>query len=236
MKKFFLFFLFFLALPLYSAGEIYNLTFSDFPSFQKLTFEMKTGWGTRYTPPGWAKGYEVWSGFNYGISKRLSGEVYAGYNFSTQKYGVMTGVGYDLGKLRNWKFLGKIALYRETTQFFTLHAGLITTYGKEFYEFSMSSFFDKTFAPHRDPIDWHLTGAVSRKFGILTLGFEYLGEDLEDLWEEEEAEGGANNFLGVLFSLHMKRFGISITPGYSLGPRPRDRNSFLVLGKIWFVI
>jgi len=56
---------------------------------------------------------------------------------------------------------------------------------------------EKAFAEGRDPIDLHLSLTNSVPvLPFLHLGVEYRGDDLEDLWEEEEAEGGARHFAG----------------------------------------
>ncbi len=231
-----LFFLFSFVGVVGATENVYNLSLSGLPAYRSLVFEVRSGWGTRYTPPTWAEGYELWSGFNYGINEKFSGQVFVGYNFSSGDPGISVGVGYNIYRKGPLALSTMLLWMRETTGDFTLQNGVFVSYKMEAWEFLFNNYLEKTFASDRDPMDWHVTLSASRKMGILRVGVEYLGEDLEDVWEEEEAEGGANNFIGVLMSVGTEKFGVSLTPGYSLGPRPGDKNSMLVLAKIWLAI
>ncbi len=58
-------------------------------------------------------------------------------------------------------------------------------------------YLEKAFAAGRDPVDVIVTaGAAFPVASFVSLGLEYQGQDLEDLWEREEAEGGARHLLG----------------------------------------
>ena len=236
-KLLFLFILLSLPSLLRAEESVYNLSFSPDVSYQRIVYHIQTGWGTRYTPPIWSKGFELWSGFTLGISDRFQTMVDGGYNFYSHKYGFSTGAVYQWIK-NNRKSVGfRLSLVRETEGVYTLQAAALTSFKvAKFWDLSANTFLEKSFASNRDPVDWHLTAGISRNLGVINLGLEYLGEDLEDMWEEEEAEGGANNFVGFLISLKTKNFGFSLTPGYSLGPRPSTRDSFTVLSKFWVVI
>jgi hypothetical protein len=64
--------------------------------------------------------------------------------------------------------------------------------------------FEKAFAAGRDEVDAIVTLAASRLLGKgFSFGAEVVGEDLEALWETDEAEGGARILAGP--SLHWAR-------------------------------
>ncbi|HSS76886.1 MAG TPA: hypothetical protein VLV54_09080 [Thermoanaerobaculia bacterium] len=64
--------------------------------------------------------------------------------------------------------------------------------------------FEKAYAPGRDNLDTIVTLAASRFLGKgFSLGAEVVGQDLEALWETDEAEGGARVLAGP--SLHWVR-------------------------------
>jgi hypothetical protein len=91
-------------------------------------------------------------------------------------------------------------------------------------------------ANRRDPLDVITTLGVARQLGpVVRLGIETVGEDLEGLFEADEAEGGAKVMLGPSLTLQPRaaRWALSIvagpvlhishsaTPGFDSGP-PRD--------------
>jgi hypothetical protein len=106
------------------------------------------------------------------------------------------------------------------------------------HTFSASSLFsnlrfERAFETGRDGIDLILTAGWLHRLGsAVHLGVEAVGEDLEGLWEAEEAEGGAKVFFGP--SIHLappaKPWSASLCGGpviyatqssrFSAAPRP----------------
>jgi len=73
------------------------------------------------------------------------------------------------------------------------------------------------FAGNRDPVDMFAVAGVSvRVIPILRLGVEYVAQDLEAAFEDDEAEGGARHYVGpdVALSLHHHR--LLLTAGASV--------------------
>ena len=64
-------------------------------------------------------------------------------------------------------------------------------------EVASTALVEKAFARGRDAADVIVTwGASLPLTRMFSLGIEYVGQDIEDLWEKEEAEGGARHLLG----------------------------------------
>lgn len=85
------------------------------------------------------------------------------------------------------------------------------------------------FEKGRDPVDFLVTaGASYAVIPILRLGVEYTVQDLEGLWEAEEADGGVRHFLGPTASLELtKRVRITAGPSFGL-----SQGSPAVLGRM----
>jgi hypothetical protein len=89
---------------------------------------------------------------------------------------------------------------------------------------------EKVFAAGRDRIDLLAFGGVSvRTVGALRLGAEYVGQDLEDAFEREEAEGGARHYAGPTASWELGQGRVWITGGPAFG---LQHNSAPVLGRL----
>jgi len=74
------------------------------------------------------------------------------------------------------------------------------------HSFARSSLFgnmllERALQPGRDRLDVLTTLGWRRRLGPAHVGIEAVGEDLEGLWEAEEAEGGAKIFLGPSIQL-----------------------------------
>jgi hypothetical protein len=84
------------------------------------------------------------------------------------------------------------------------------------------------FEKGRDGVDIMLTaGATYAVLPILRLGAEYVVQDLEGAWEEEEADGGIRHFLGPIASLELaKRVHLTAGPAFGL-----SKGSPTVLGR-----
>jgi hypothetical protein len=91
---------------------------------------------------------------------------------------------------------------------------------------------DKLFAAHRDSVDvFALLGASYRVLGPLRLGAEYVGQDLEEMTGEEDAEGGARHAAGpdVALDLDGGRYQLAVASGFGLtakSPRTVVRAAF----------
>ena len=85
------------------------------------------------------------------------------------------------------------------------------------------------FTPGRDAVDLMLTaGASYRVIPVLRLGAEYVVQDIEGLWEADEAEGGVRHFVGPTASLELaKRVFITAGPAFGL-----SKDSPRVLGRL----
>jgi len=118
--------------------------------------------------------------------------------------------------------------------------------GRRFESWQLFSnlLIEKAFAVNRDAYDLFVTAGVSHEIsGAVQAGFEFVGQDLEGLWEHDEAEGGATIFAGpdVHFKLPGTGYGLTIGGGMILratesarfSDAPRDlpagrRNGFVV--------
>jgi hypothetical protein len=81
---------------------------------------------------------------------------------------------------------------------------------------------ERAFARGRDTVDiLALAGASYRVASMFRLGAEYVGQDLEDAIEQEEAEGGARHFLGPTgaVDLHAGRLQLTFGPAFGLNER-----------------
>lgn len=95
-------------------------------------------------------------------------------------------------------------------------------------------YLEKAFAAGRDAVDVIVTvGAAYPITSFASLGLEYQGQDLEDLWEREEAEGGARHLAGPTATVHF--FERRVAAGLGLGagltrnsPDVVVRSTFLV--------
>ena len=93
---------------------------------------------------------------------------------------------------------------------------------------------ERVFAAGRDGVDILAFGGVSaRVTDQLRLGAEYVGQDLEDAFEHDEAEGGARHYAGPVASLQLANDAFWLTAGPAFGltersPRLLGRLSMLV--------
>lgn len=103
---------------------------------------------------------------------------------------------------------------REYGGVLALKARLVSGIRKGASEFVVNLVSEKAFAPDRDPLDLHLRAGYAYQLSpFLSLGGEYVGDDLEALWEPEEAEGGTRHFLSP-------RVSFSLSPSLSLAMEP----------------
>ncbi len=77
---------------------------------------------------------------------------------------------------------------------------------------------EKAFATERDVVDVILGGSATVKItSSLSTGLRYLVQDLEDLWENEEAEGGMLQEVSFLISMKKGTLGAGLAPGIVMG-------------------
>jgi hypothetical protein len=73
---------------------------------------------------------------------------------------------------------------------------------------------ERLFGQKRDAVDLYAVAGVSvRVIPILRLGVEYVAQDLEDAFEDEEAEGGARHYVGPDVALSLHRDRLLLTAG-----------------------
>ena len=76
---------------------------------------------------------------------------------------------------------------------------------------------EKALADGRDAVDFYAAAGVSvRTLEMLRVGAEYVGQDFEDAWEPEEAEGGVRHFAGLTLALEPTE-RIRVTAGPAMG-------------------
>lgn len=88
--------------------------------------------------------------------------------------------------------------------------------GKQFENWQLYSnvLLEHAFAENRDAVD--LTTSIGFAYNIannIKLGFEAVGQDLEGFWEIEEAEGGAQFYIGPSLSFAIPESILNITLG-----------------------
>lgn len=75
-------------------------------------------------------------------------------------------------------------------------------------------------APPRDSVDVVITAGVTYAVtSALRLGVEYVAQDLEGIWDDEEAEGGVRHFVGPVASFALAR-QVQLTAGPAFGLSP----------------
>ncbi len=82
---------------------------------------------------------------------------------------------------------------------------------------------EKIFAEGRDSVDLLAFGGASvRATSQIRVGAEYVGQDLEDAFESEEAEGGARHFAGPVAAFHLVDGSFWVTAGPAFGLNQRS--------------
>jgi hypothetical protein len=81
---------------------------------------------------------------------------------------------------------------------------------------------EKVFDPARDKLDVIITAGTSWALGQhVRIGAEYVGQDLEGLWQHDEAEGGARHMVGpdLAIDLDGGRYQLVVAGGFGLSPQ-----------------
>lgn len=77
---------------------------------------------------------------------------------------------------------------------------------------------ERAFSGQRDSVDILVfAGASYRVMKEFRAGVEYVGQDLEDAIEKEEAEGGARHYAGPTFALDLDRGRVQLVAGPAFG-------------------
>ena len=110
------------------------------------------------------------------------------------------------------------AYLRETTSANGVFLRASTTYDAGAWRFGATGVAEKVFARGRDEADVMVVLGVQREvLPQLRVGIEYVGQDLEGLIDDEEAEGGARHFLGGTLSYAFLDERFSFIAGPSAG-------------------
>jgi hypothetical protein len=128
----------------------------------------------------------------------------AGFGFSksairsAQQVEVLKGL---IGKNR-LQIAAGLGAIREWSNSKAIFSRFIAGYNTQKWKLAGNMRFEKSFESQRDKIDLLSSVGVQHQFSkSLFVGFEAAGEDLEGLWDKEEAEGGAKLFIGPSLSL-----------------------------------
>jgi len=113
-----------------------------------------------------------------------------------------------------------------------LQAGGIISKDEGRINLTTNLLFEKAFQQGRDDIDMFLTAGISyRVSGMFRSGIEYAGQDLEDIWEKEEAEGGTRHIVGSVTRIGFNQDNTQLifTPAYVFSP---IKDGFIIRGMV----
>ena len=105
---------------------------------------------------------------------------------------------------------------RDFTDVYSLLSRITAAFDANRWKLGGNLLFEKSFSSYRDKVDMITSfGFHYRLTGNFFAGIEGIGEDLEGLWEEDEAEGGAKVMLGPSLNLapSRSRFSFSMSGG-----------------------
>lgn len=156
--------------------------------------------GDRFTL--YAKASFGFAGEGEDISTAQQAEVIRDFIGGKKNFGFRLGAG--LGLSRDYEGVG------------ALFSRLTTSYENPFWRANVNLVFEKAFSSDRDAIDVTTSiGIQYQVFNNLFAGIEAISEDLEGLWEDDEAEGGAKVFIGPSINLSpsKSRFTFALAGG-----------------------
>ena len=196
----------------------------------QVWMSLDTGYGVRAIRPFGEEGVEQRAGVVYGVSKRLSLAAFAGAWLDEQSAVRLGSVQAELmADLSNGRLpldlsagVGYLREYLGTSVLLMRFAA-----GRQWARLAMhgNAVIEKPFAANRDAVDLITSfGASFQVHPRARAGIEAIGEDLEGLFEEEEAEGGAKLMVGPVL-----QFALSDQARFRLGGGPifylsRSRN------------
>ena len=126
---------------------------------------------------------------------------------------------YDMlgSQSRRFRLSGGVGYLRESEGISVALGRLVAEGGNENWRASGNLRFEKPFVEGRDAVDLITSMGLSRRVApSWGVGFELVGEDLEGLWDTEEAEGGARLLVGP--SLRFGAPGRSMSASLCGGP------------------
>ncbi len=172
---------------------------------------------------------QQWLGLERGMSERLSLSVFGIFTYGINENKIMADSFYAGGKYR-FSEQGVLPVDMSVTFGYLQEPGGIPVlqvggvFSKDIEKLNLTTnlLFEKAFQKMRDEIDMFITAGMSFRFTEwLSSGIEYAGQDLEDLWEQEEAEGGARHIVGPVLSVNFIRHKTQfiITPAIAFSPQ-----------------
>jgi len=170
---------------------------------------------------------------NYGVTSTLAPflSATAGKDGTTASAGAKWQLGDPTAPFR---FAISGAAVRESSGAFGGIARISSSYDVGRLRVAGNLHFEKIFGTGRDKLDvLALAGASFKVIDVLRLGAEYVGQDLEDAIEQEEAEGGAKHYLGpnAAFDLAHGRVQIAVGPAFGL-----NAQSARLLGRVSMLV
>lgn len=211
--------------PLPAFGENLPFVFQSVPQSAnpgRVFGGYSLSYGRRATPPLAPDGVEhTWfTGFHAldSLSVRLDAVLATRENLSGQAWRIGATVRQVvLARERFGVDLGVTAGYlRELDRAHVVNGSLQAAGAIGPVEVAGTVYLEKAFAAGRDPVDVIVTAGASYPLApFASVGVEYLGQDLEDLWEREEAEGGARHLLGPIATFHL--LGDRVATGLGVG-------------------
>jgi hypothetical protein len=93
-------------------------------------------------------------------------------------------------------------LFREFEGSLGASARAVASYDIQRLRIAANLHLERVFASDRDAVDvLVMAGASYKMLKILRVGVEYVGQDLEGAFEDDEAEGGAHHYVGPNLAL-----------------------------------
>jgi hypothetical protein len=111
---------------------------------------------------------------------------------------------------------------------------IASSYDLGAFRFAGNLHAERVFASGRDGIDVLALAGVSYKIVPgLRLGAEYVGQDLEDAVEQEEAEGGAKHYLGPTLAVDIDHGRTQLVAGPAFGIGQKTSK---IMGRVGLVV
>ena len=114
----------------------------------------------------------------------------------------------------HFKLMVQAAFLREFGADLGVTGELTGSYDLGRVRFAAAAHLEHVFAPGRDAVDLYAVAGVSvRVLPLLRVGAEYVAQDLEAAFDEDEAEHGARHYVGPNLALSLYRRHILVTGG-----------------------
>jgi len=178
-------------------------------------------------------GQRISGPFGYdGVEQQISIKGYLGKQFTLYAY---AGLGFPQGnvvttaqqvevvrnfiggkKSQGWRIGLGVGANRDYSNVLSVLGRVVASYDQPRWKLAGNLLFEKALAKDRDAIDIITSlGIQYRVVGGLYAGVEAVGEDLEGLWQTDEAEGGARIMVGPSLNLvpSRSRFSFSLSGG-----------------------